>query len=524
MTESITTVQGTLEHLDPAGLALEGNVRDAAALDPGFVASIREHGVMVPIVAGRGADGVVRVRAGQRRTLAAREAGLPSVPVYVRPTTGGDEMAETVTRIAEQIVENDQRQALTDGQRVRGIQQMIDAGASATRIAKKLSVSRDTVAHAKTAAASATALGALDEGQLSLAEAAALTEFDGDPDAIARLLGVAGTPRFEHKVAEIRAQRATAAAHAQAAAQYADQGYAILGDYPRYGDPACVELRYLRTADGHPATDDALADPAHWAVHLQEQSVYVDRETGEEVDDDDIDWTCRFSATREPDDGKHHPDAVIETTVFAPQWYCLDHNAAGLTLCDTFAKRINAIARQDTDSGDEDAAAKAAADRAQRRTVIALNKLADAAQTVRRQFITEKLLARKTPPKGTAIFLAHCLTRDVRLIEEHRAGDIAAELLGVAGLAAVTTLVEGLPATGDGRAQVLTLAMVLGALEARTPKDAWRSVPGLGYVRHVGPAELLGFLAQHGYELSDVEQVMTGQRTADEVFAAITGE
>jgi ParB family chromosome partitioning protein len=36
--------------------------------------------------------------------------------------------------------------------------------------------------------------------------------------------------------------------------------------------------------------------------------------------------------------------------------------------------------------------------------------------------------------------------------------------------------VADLPANGDGRAQVITLALVLGALESRTPKDAWRNV------------------------------------------------
>jgi ParB family chromosome partitioning protein len=40
--------------------------------------------VLIPIAAVRDADGQqVRVRSGQRRTLAAREAGLSTVPVYV---------------------------------------------------------------------------------------------------------------------------------------------------------------------------------------------------------------------------------------------------------------------------------------------------------------------------------------------------------------------------------------------------------------------------------------------------------
>ena len=147
--------KGTLEHLDPTMLALEVNVRDDSALDPDFLASVKEHGVINPIIAVRGDDAVVRVRAGQRRTLAAREAGLPTVPVYVRTHTSGDEQTQVVERLTEQIVENDQRLALTAAQRARGIQQMLDAGMSVTKAAKRLSISRDTVRSAAKAGESA---------------------------------------------------------------------------------------------------------------------------------------------------------------------------------------------------------------------------------------------------------------------------------------------------------------------------------------------------------------------------------
>ena len=79
---------------------------------------------------------VIRVRAGQRRTLAAREVGLATVPVYVLPSSAADASEETIERIVHQIVTNDQAQALTDAQRARGIQQMLDAGVSATKVAK----------------------------------------------------------------------------------------------------------------------------------------------------------------------------------------------------------------------------------------------------------------------------------------------------------------------------------------------------------------------------------------------------
>ena len=289
-----------------------------------------------------------------------------------------------------------------------------------------------------------------------------------------------------------------------------------------------MELRYLRTPDGAAATEEAITDPEHWAVYLSEDTAYADKETGELIDGDDIDWHCRFNGSGEPDEGMRHPESVTERVVFEPDWFCIDYAAAGLELCDILAKRAQAIAREnaggagnDDDHDDEArAAAQAEAGRRERRKVIALNKLGDAAQQVRRQFIAEKLLSRKTAPKGGAIFVAHCLTRDVRLVEEYRGGEIAAEMLGVADLQAVHQLVAELAASGDGRAQVITLALVLGALEARAPKDAWRGTGGYG--RYVGPAELLNFLADNGYPLSDVERVMVGERTADQVFADLS--
>jgi len=94
--------------------------------------------VLVPITGVRHPDnsGVIRVRNGQRRTLAAREVGLATVPVFVLASSAADASEETIERIVHQIVTNDQKHDLTDAQRARGIQQLLDAGVSVTRVAK----------------------------------------------------------------------------------------------------------------------------------------------------------------------------------------------------------------------------------------------------------------------------------------------------------------------------------------------------------------------------------------------------
>jgi ParB family chromosome partitioning protein len=70
--------------------------------------------------------------------MAARKAGLSTVPVYVLAATAADTAAETIDRIVHQIVTNDQKQDLSNAQRARGIQQMIDAGLTAQKVAKIL--------------------------------------------------------------------------------------------------------------------------------------------------------------------------------------------------------------------------------------------------------------------------------------------------------------------------------------------------------------------------------------------------
>lgn len=541
MTDTITAGQadeattadaalGTLEHLDPAILQIGDNVRDEAALSKSFLASITENGVLVPITAVRDADdpAIVRVRNGQRRTLAARQVGLASVPVYVLPATAADTDAETIERIVHQIVTNDQKQDLTDAQRARGIQQMIDAGVSITRVAKKLSVAKETVKAAAVASKSDAAMQGLAEGQLSLHEAAAITEFEDMPGAISRLMQAAGTRSFEHMVAQLRQERAANAAEAKAAQAYVERGFTWLQQRPDASDPDCIALHHLLTADGAAADEQAVSNPAHWAVQLYETEVLVDVQTGEAVDEDDVDWDTQDQPDAIPGEGLRHASTVTDTSAFVPQYFCLDFRAAGLTPEPWFARRAGLTA--DTGTGDstvdlnQDAlrarreqaeAERAEADKQERRKVLALNKLGDAAMQVRRDYL-KKLLARKTPPKGAAIFVATCLGDDAYLLTHHNALDTTAELLGI-DPAAVAKQAAELGANGDNRAQVITLALVLGALESRTLKDAWRqTAPGYGH--RVGSADYLRWLAANDYPLAAVEEIITGTTDSETVY------
>ncbi|KPN48320.1 ParB/RepB/Spo0J family partition protein [Mycobacterium intracellulare] len=518
---------GTLEHLDPAILEIGDNVRDDAALGKSFIASIAENGVLVPITAVRDRENgaVVRVRNGQRRTLAARQLGLATVPVYVLPAANADD--ETIERIVHQLVTNDQKHDLTDAQRARGIQQMIDAGMSVTKVAKKLAVAKDTVKAAATAARSAAAMHALGEGQLSLAEAAAITEFEDMAGAVDRLVLVAGTRRFEHTLAQLRKERVSAQAEAQAAQGYRERGFTVLAQHPEAWNPECIALRHLLIGDGQSVDEQAISDAAQWAVLLYEDTGWCDVGSGEIVDEDAVDWETEDQPDAQPAEGLRHANSVTEATVFVPEYFCLDYRAAGLAPDKYFARNAGMIDTATGETVDLDADAREAArqqaeaerteaEKRERRKVLALNKLGDAALTVRREFLT-RLLARKTPLKGAATFVADCLARDSYLLTHHNALATTAELLGAESAGAVSTLLTA-PATGEGRAQVITLGLVLGALEARTPKDAWRTAtPTWGH--HVSSRDYLSWLAENtGYPLACIEEAITGAKTSDEVY------
>ncbi len=106
-----TTPTPAVEQVDPSTLLVDLNIRQDTHADPDLVASIRDLGVLVPIVAVRTPTDDLRVRFGHRRTLAAIQAGRPTVPVVVIAEEGSDDAAE-IERLIGQWAENEQRSGL----------------------------------------------------------------------------------------------------------------------------------------------------------------------------------------------------------------------------------------------------------------------------------------------------------------------------------------------------------------------------------------------------------------------------
>jgi ParB/RepB/Spo0J family partition protein len=204
-----TTTPITRVELDPRTLLIDVNIRTDARLDKDFIASIKDLGVLVPITAVRTAGGDVRVRFGHRRTLAAIEADLATVPVEIIGDEGIDDAGQ-IERILTQHAENAHRAALTDSEQLGVVEQLSAFGMSAAQIAKRTKIKRNTVNASLAVVGSELAKAATEQYDfLTLDQAAAVAEFDNDPEAVKQLVMAAQHGRgFDHLLQRLREDRA----------------------------------------------------------------------------------------------------------------------------------------------------------------------------------------------------------------------------------------------------------------------------------------------------------------------------
>jgi len=500
MTTHATTTQH-VEQIDPRDLLVDANVRRDNRLDPEFVASVRDLGVLVPIVAVRTGDGEVRVRLGHRRTLAAIEAGQATVPVVVVGTDTEDQRA-AVERIVSQHAENHHRAGLTLTEEVGVIAGLADLGVSAAQIAKRTKIKRDRVDAALTVARSPLAQDAAETyGHLDLTQAAVLAEFTDDAEAVKALVTAAQRPgMFEHAAQTARDERNRTQRRKDLAASLAAEGVRVVDDVPRTNwvdrlvndDHVDLTPEGHAGCPGHAATvatvwgwvDPATGEPSEAGVEVYDDEDQEDDQIGDDLDalDDEDDFQPATA-------WGSHPAAV---------WVCTDPAAYGYHGRYESRETLRPKLAEMTEAG-----AKAA--RAQRRDVIASNKAWASAEPVRREYL-RALLTRKTPPKGSAALVASALARDADTVAQVGGNHLAADLLGCDPTTwgrngAVADLIT--QAT-DARAQVLGLALVLAAYEDNLTPAAWRRVQPT-------TQRYLGFVSDTGYTLADIERRACGQ-------------
>jgi len=154
---------------------------DEAALEE-LAQSIREVGLLQPLVVRPTAEGTYELIAGERRWRACQRAGLKTVPVVVRPS--GDQASLEMA-----LVENLQRSDITPVESAKAFRRLIqEFGLTQEQVAERVGKSRTAVANTlRLLKLPPRALEALEKGEITEGHARALLALDSEPEMLALL-------------------------------------------------------------------------------------------------------------------------------------------------------------------------------------------------------------------------------------------------------------------------------------------------------------------------------------------------
>jgi ParB family chromosome partitioning protein len=459
-----------------------GNVRRDLDLSPGFVASIKENGVLVPLRITADAAGTYRVIDGHRRLAAAVQVGLAEVPVDLAADRAGDEPGQ----LLDMWVAHRHRNPLAPLEEADALFAARAAGATKARIRKATGLKPQQVTAALPAATlsedTRASVQALPR-DLTLEDLAVVAEFEGDPAAVDQLLTAAqwhGT--LDHHAERLRQERAEQAEHARLCRELDEAGVTVTEALPPGGQLLAV-LRH----DGDDLTPESHAGCAGRGA---------------------------FFRSYDP------------TT---PVHYCTAPAAHGHTFRHSEPGEAQAAGPADAPGtagppghGPSDAA---------RRLVIQGNKAWKAAAEVRKRWLAGHLFGRRTAPREAAQFVAQQL---LTMPDPLRSGLAAAHprplFAEITGKTA-DAWEETCSTVAAGRLPLLMLAPIATAYEqAMTEgegKNTWRTDRYSPCPRREA-GHYLAFLASLGYRLADIEQAVAdnvpyaGDTPADEPLPGAT--
>lgn len=237
----MTTEQ--IEHVATTDVVIDKNVRRTVDIDKSFISSIRNHGILQPPVGWRDDAGQVHITMGQRRTLAAKEIGLDTIPVIIRTQTEAEQ-----ARIVAQLAENEQRSSLTPADTAAAYAQLqFEFGVTPEQIARKTNSPKAKVQTALAVAGSEAAASAARSHPITLEQAAVFTEFDQDGDAIAKLNEVASAnpAMLDHEASKLREERLDREVIARLEAIAVDLGATVVSGWKEWEDARVADINSL---------------------------------------------------------------------------------------------------------------------------------------------------------------------------------------------------------------------------------------------------------------------------------------
>ncbi|WP_416903488.1 ParB/RepB/Spo0J family partition protein [Micromonospora echinospora] len=433
------------------------NVRDDAQALPGIVENLQEDGVaglLSPVIVTPLSNDTYLLIDGEQRYWSAVEAKQEFIPAIIRNDLANNR--EQIVSMLRQVHRKDP----TAAQQARGIQQLALDGMDDEEIARRTGYSPDQVKAGRSVAAldkhTAERTHALG---LDFAQAAALAEFTDQPDTIGTLLEEAedGPFAFARAVEQARSARNAHQAEATRRAELTAAGITLLDDNPSYNDPKIKDVSDLRDAEGQRINAEEHAACPGNAVLL-----YL-----------------------------AYDHKLTERT------YCTDWRAHGHNL-PSYATATRSGPMTDQE-------------KAERRRVIENNKAMEAANKVRREWLTN-LLAAKTPPKGTAKLIAEMLADSGYTMSTWINGGrkMLDDLLSPGKTKRAGT--SRVPARlSDARYSVISLAAIAAANESAITRTSWRAPDPTA-------AKWLQWCITNGFQVGKVEQLIidgVANRTAN---------
>jgi ParB family chromosome partitioning protein len=456
-TEAPAAKRDHVVYLDPRSLVDHpSNPRvDTGSLES-LAASIREVGVIQPLILAPVESGGLGVLAGRRRRDAAVLAECETVPCLIR-----SDLAEGIDAILNSGIENLRRKDLTPVEEGRLYEQLVGFGLSPTAIAKRTGSKQQRVKQHLTVAGSEVASAAGERFEfLTLEHLLVLQEFDGDFEAVRELTTIAKRDPgyFDHKASQLRKDRLLREKLDATTARLTEEGATIIDDPGYSGSGRMTRLRDLVTDKGKD-----LNETNHKSCEGHVASI-----------------------------SPHDPERVT--------YWCLDPKQYGHT------ERYASHRTSSSERGDDGKLTEEA--RTERRRVIENNKAMDAAIPVRRQFVRD-LVAQKAVPKGALRFCVADLAQHPESLTPLN-DELLAGILGTErGRAAYGRSVgpKAVDQASEARLVQILLAHIAASIESTWTKEAWRSVDPR-------KAAWLGFLAEQGYRLAEVEQFVIDEAAA----------
>lgn len=493
---------GQVYDVEPAALLIGTNVRHDVKTRDDFAQSIRARGVLEPVTAYEDQEGHLVILRGQRRTLTAQAVGTPSGTIPVRVV----DQAEDADRIVDQLSENIHRAAMDQAEEVAAIEQLALLGVSAAQIAKRTAVERPTVDRVLSVSRHDSIRERLSAGDVTLEQAAALAEFDGDPQAQETIeQAIRYRNPLAHAIERARQEQAERVEVLAEVERLRAEGIPALDPADNPDRPWEVSLTNLtRIEDGQHVPEADWPSIPGAAVVVSARWAWAEVEDAPEVEHLDHDE----DKDEEYDDGEEYYEGGERAQVrtFVLLWVCLDPEAAGLQYAPYTTSRPQGTAPQD----EADAEAK----RVERRRVLAGNKAWRAAEAVRRDWL-RTLVARKTPPKDAEFLICRAVLTGPHWLRHgmEQSYGLLAEMLpaqtdqedthGWYRASARAQELAQEPASVKA-ATMRTLAAILTAWEAHTDVQTWRRCDE--WDRRVMEA-LMGW----GYEPCDVERALIGE-------------